>query len=653
MKRYLYVCLSTTTLFAQQIDALPSFQGFKGAVNTPNATVYKEGEFEFLYSNQIDNLSSSNSVDFREHTNQSNYFINMGMLPHLDLSFRYTNGNDTLTNKDFLEDRVVSFKYQLPFVPKELFQIALGMQDVGGGASRVTSTYGVLSKEFNTVRASIGYAKGDNKGSLNGAFGSVEYQPFSWLNIAGEYDTHDWNAAVKTDYLAQIGQQKINLGLMAKSSLEYNDVYFGLYANFPFNNKSQHLKIDTKNIPSSIAELKNYGFSNISYSIKDETLYFEYENTLYTYSDIDALGVVLGTLVMSNKAPNIVVTTKKSNIDQLTTKVNTKAYKEFLTTGKFKSDLLQFTNQTTPDKKEPTDSDRFKPTLTLKPDFVLVDGSEYASFDYTLAMQAELSMRLAKGTILSTRYHIPLTISENFEEGKVFDYRNRNKTTAEIDQILLSQYFQMDLPYHWISLLQVGQFDRKLTGGSFESSISSLNGKHALVVKATQLKDGMYQNLDRYGNDEYREERLLSYQYYFEPLNTNIKLTAGEFLYGDEGTMFSLERYFSDTAVKFDISQTTHEIKGDHTVGRLTLSIPFGTTQKVKTKYLDIQGDYLTYNRRKTIVSKGEPSYAQPLHLKEVENSFTLEKYYLNNKRFHPAYIKTNYNRLRNVFLGK
>ena len=152
--------------------------------------------------------------------------------------------------------------------------------------------------------------------------------------------------------------------------------------------------------------------------------------------------------------------------------------------------------------------------------------------------------------------------------------------------------------------------------------------------------------------DEYRNERLLSYKYYIEPLNANVKLTAGEFLYGDKGTMFSLERYFSDTSVSFDISETKHDIKGSNTVGRLTLNIPFGSSKKIKTKYLDIQGDYLTYNRRKTIVSKGERSYAQPHHLKEVENSFTLENYYLNNNRFHPAYIKTNYNRLRNVFVG-
>ena len=650
MKIYLSLCLSTT-LFAVQVDSLPSFQGFKGVVNTPNASVYKEGEFEFLYTNQVDDFTPSSAIDFRDNKEQNNYFLNMGVLPNLDLNIRYANSRDTLTDKRLLEDRVISLKYQLPFIPKNLLKIAVGVQDIGGGASHLGSKYAVISKEFKNLRASAGYAIGDNSGSLNGTFGSIEYQPLDWLNVAGEYDTHDWNAAIKAHYITNIGKQKINLGLMAKGSADYNKAYFGLYANLPFNNKSRHMDIDTKKIPSSIAELKNYGFSNISYSIKDDTLYFEYENTLYTYNDIDALGMVLGTLAMSGKASTVVVTSKKSNIRQFSTKVNTEEYKEFLRTGKYKSTLLHFSGTDILNNADESHSNRFKPTLTLKPDFLLIDGSELSSLDYTLAMQAELSIRLAKGTILSTRYNIPLAISDNFEDGKLFDYRNRNKTKAEIDQVLLSQYFQIDVPYRWVSLLQVGQFDRKLTGVSFETAVSTVDGKHTLSFKGSKLKDDMYKIMDRYYEED-RDVELYSYKYYLSALNSNIKVTAGDFLYGDSGAMLSLERYFSDTAVRFDISKTEHIYKGDNTVARFSISVPLGATQRVKTKYLDIQGDYLKYKRQKTVVSQGNASFAQPLHMKEVDNSFTLEKYYFNNDRFHPAYIKANYNRLRNVFIG-
>lgn len=655
MKGFYLSLIVASSVYAEEMESFSSFQGFKGAINTPNATVYKEGEFEFLYTNQVDNLTPSSTRDYRDDKEQENYFLNMGVLPNLDLSFRFTNIDDNENRSArgyILRDRSFSLKYQLPFIPKDLLQVAIGVQDIGGGASKLNSEYAVVSKEFLNIRASAGYAKGSKPGSLNGTFGSIEYQPLNWLSMSGEYDTHEWNAALKAQYLASIAKQKINLGLMAKTSTNYNEAYFGLYANLPFNDKSKHLKVNTKNIPSSMSELKDYGLSNISYYEDNDTLYFEYENTLYTYSDTDALGMVLGTLAMSSKAQNIVVTPKKSNIRQFTTRVNTKEYKEFLSTGKYKSNLLHFEGTNILSKSTDTHSDRFKPTLTLKPDFILVDGSEYSDFDYTLAMQAELSMRLAKGTILSSRYNIPLSISDNFEEGKVFDYRNRNKTKAEIDQVLLSQYFQTDLPYRWVSLLQLGQFDRKLTGASFETTIGTLDGKHSLILKASKLKDDMYKEMDRY-YEENRDEQLISYKYYVDNLNANIKVTAGDFLYGDSGAMLSLERYFSDTIVRFDISKTEHIYKGDHTVAKLTLSVPFGMRQRVKTKYLDIQGDYLTYNRRKTIVSDTEASSSQPHHLKEVDNSFTLEKYYLNNGRFHPAYIEANYNRLRNVFVGE
>jgi len=55
------------------------------------------------------------------------------------------------------------------------------------------------------------------------------------------------------------------------------------------------------------------------------------------------------------------------------------------------------------------------------------------------------------------------------------------------------------------------------------------------------------------------------------------------------------------------------------------------------------------YTRRKTLVSQGELSYAQPLHLSEVDNDFTLERYYLDEGRLHEGYIENNRNRLLKV----
>jgi hypothetical protein len=62
-----------------------------------------------------------------------------------------------------------------------------------------------------------------------------------------------------------------------------------------------------------------------------------------------------------------------------------------------------------------------------------------------------------------------------------------------------------------MNLIQVGRFDNKLDGVSFESGISSRDGQHLLLLKLAYLEDdlGLY-DMDRYYGEE-RKERLLSY----------------------------------------------------------------------------------------------------------------------------------------------
>lgn len=651
MKKRYAILLIATIVSAEEITSFPSYQGFRGVVNTPNAEVLPQGEFELLYTNQIENLSPSDTPDFRDTKDQKNFFLNMGVLPNLDFSFQYVYGFDDVANQKHLSNRVVNAKYQIPYIDEDLFQVAIGLQDMGGGNRYIPSKYAVVSKEFKSLRTNLGYAQGDKEASLNGVFGSLEYQPTPWLYLAGEYDTREWNGAIKTSIPITIGDQPIDLGLMARSSLDHNNLYFGVYAKAPFqqtNQPSNKVEEVAFKEPVSIESLQ---LNNIDSSIKENTLYFSYENTLYTHNDIDALGMVLGILASSTNAKDIVVTTKKANIVQYSMQVNTKAYKEFLKTGKVTPQLLYFRSMNTNSHLNRTYSDQFKPTLTVQPDLVFIDGGEYSDVvDYTLAMQTELSMRLAKGTLLSGRYNIPISMTDNFKNGGVFSYRNRNKTNASLDQVLLSQYYKPLENQQWVNLLQVGRFDEELEGVSFESGVSDVSGSHQLRLKFAQLDDGFGNRMDRYSNDT-RELRLLSYRYYLNSLNSNIKVTAGDFLYGDQGVSVDFERYFSDIRLSFNLSKTKHPTKGTNNLAKLSLNIPFGMSKRYKTEYLDIQGGDFEYVKRKNVVSGTQNSYALPHHIKELENSFTLEKYYLNNDRFQPEYIEHNLHRLRNVFI--
>jgi hypothetical protein len=656
MKKHFFLTLLLTIYSsANEIKTLPSFQGFQGVVNTPNAEVLSEGEFGFLYNNQVENFDSKTDKNFRDNRSQKNHFLNMGIFSNFDLNLRYAVGEHSKTKIRHLSDRIISFKYQLPFLSKDIANFAIGMQDIGGGSRHMTSSYFVTSKEFQNFRTTVGFAKGDEIASLNGFFGSVEYQPLSWLQLSSEYDTKEWNMALKSFYPTHIGKQKIILGAMAKSSLDYNEPYFGIFAQMPLNEKAQKKIKEIRQLPvSKIEELKKLGLSNLTHNIEDNTIYLSYENTLYSSNDIDALGMVLGIVATSNIAPQILISIKKSDIIYQSIATNTKEYQSFLKTGNYRSGLLRFFTDSPINNSLSQKSDQFRPLVSLQPALSLVDGSEYGEMDYSLSLQAEASMRLAKGTIISTRLNIPLTETDNFKKNGVFNYRARNRgDKLEIDQILLSQYLQPETSFPWINLLQVGQFEKGLEGLSYETAISDKSGKHQLMLKIANLDDNIYKEIDWYNDTNKREERLISYRYYWDTINSNIKLTAGQFLYGDKGVNFTFKRYFSDLTLNLDLGKTEHPRQGTNSVGKFSLSIPLGTDKRIKTAFTDIKFGDLSYQKNKNLVSNGEISYAKPFHTEEVSNSFSLENYYLDKGRFQPSYIKENVNRLRNVFLGE
>ena len=645
--------LLSIVLDASDIRSYPSYSSFVGVVNTPNALVKKEGEIEVLINNQVNNMRTNNTLDFRNDKSQENYSINLGVLQNLDMNLCYSYGIDS-NDKEYISGRSLSFKYQLPFISNDIASIALGIEDIGGGNRNFSSSYIVISKEFKSLRASLGYAykysSSNLNDSLDGLFGSIEYQAFDWLQIAGEYDTKEWNGVLKSSFDTNIGNQKVSLGVMAKSSTNYNKTYIGSFISTKFNSL-----YTINDFTQTFNDLKlNDSFHNFkklsNYSIykKENNIYVSYENSLYSANDIDALNLVLRYISTNyNSSDKIIVNIKKANITQYTLSVNTKEYINFLKTGKYTPNLIKYRNEHIFVNKE-NNSDLFRPIIRIEPSFILVDGSEYGHMDYTLSANIALSMRLAKGLIVSIQNSIPISLSDNFDKNGIFDYRNRNKFEPQIDQAILSQYFGTTYDnYKWMNVVQAGLFDYKLYGGSWHSGIIDNSGKHLLMVKLGYFKDDLYQVMDKYSNSDIRKEMLISYRYYSEELNSNIKLTAGEFLYGDKGVSLSFRRFFGDMNVKFDLAYTEHNMRGDNKIAKLAISIPLGS-KRYKTKYFDIEGGNFNYERRKTVVTNHKTSYAQPLHLKEIDNDLTLENYYLDGDRNHPSYVKNNINNLLN-----
>ena len=646
--KYFYLLILLSTLSSAEINSLPSFQGFTGVVNTPNAQVLNEGEIGLEYTNQVENTKPKYPKNYRKKLTENNYMLNMGILPGLEGTLRYSDGG-TLGS-----DRIVNLKYKIPLINQKYGNYAFGLQDIGGGATHMRSAYIVASDTMGPVRGSLGYAYASDQGGIDGIFGSLEMQAMPWLQFGAEYDTHEFNGVVKAGFSTQLGKQDIKIGAMLKSALKHMDtIYTGIYISFPFNTKFKDIIKDNDTLPQNINQLRQYGFSNITYKKSNNTLWFSYENTLYDRNDLDALAIVLAVLSRSEIADKMIVTIRKSNIDRYSIMVDSTQYRNFLDTGVYTHDLLTFSPTPIAITERLDSSDRFKPIIKFQPAFILVDGSEYGNMDYTLAFQTELSMRLAQGTIFVGRLNIPISMSNNFAKNGIFDYRNRNKTDLGMDQILLSQFYQTYVSsMSWMNLLQIGLFDKDLTGISYESAIQNTDGKHLLMLKLAYLKDNIYTQIDRYSNTDKRFLKLISYRYYWNTINSDIKVTAGEFLYGDRGIDLSLKRYFNDVTLQIDLSHTSHPLRGNNTVGKLSISVPLSPKKRFNTQLLDVAIGDLNYERRKTVVSSGKTSFAQPLHLKEIQNSYTIENYYLNKGRLQPSYIKKNHYRLRGAYLN-
>ncbi len=189
-----------------KITKTASFQAFTGVFNTPNTEVISYGDFSFAYS---DNYYDQGNVINRLNGFQKakDLKFGLGIFPNLEIIGRL--GTSTIHCNGYTDDNCGfrdlsgSIKYQIPFIPKNWFQLAIGGQDIGGSVVLSQAYYISASKsfglnQFGSVRTSVGVSNSDNAlDYMNGAFGSVEYQPFDLLQVAVEYDANVVNAGVK------------------------------------------------------------------------------------------------------------------------------------------------------------------------------------------------------------------------------------------------------------------------------------------------------------------------------------------------------------------------------------------------------------------------------------------------------------------------
>ncbi|MEZ9710766.1 YjbH domain-containing protein [Vibrio breoganii] len=657
-----------------QVDILPSQQGFSGLIFTPNAQTLEAGRGSALFSQGVPYRGSIAELD--------NWYVNAGVFPHLEVGGRIVTQtydcNGYTESGCGIRDLSATAKFQLPYLEDLTgFNLAFGAQDIGGAASNFDAYFVVADTEIESfnLRLSGGYGQSDlSLGVLDGPFAGAEWQPFDFVQLAGEYDAQEFNAAVRLmtprdmlPYGAQLAAQ-----YQLYSGHENQDqTLWGVSASVPFfgdtftRNKYSDIKPDSQtqvetelakgdasSLTQLIGKLEQEGFVNIRVGANLDTLVIALENKRYQHNTMDGAGVALGIISAnsgeglyadlprgSSKAQKVELLLLQNKVPMLSINTELNCYREFLKSGA-KCEQIQFSNQDLTAKLDQTQwryetvNDGFGYSeLIFSPVMNYAVATEYGFFDYSIGLGTNLYTPLWKGAAVDIRHILPIANSDDYDDG----YYESDALENEVDRALVHQAFR--LPANTMTLFSAGLIKSDYYGGQNETQWYSTSGMHNLGFEA-----GYFTAKDSIDTED-RTPLLAHYRLSVAQWNWQMQVQGGEFWGGDQGVKATSSHWLGDT--RLDASYLNSESEQFVT---LNVSIPLTFWRGMKPDYLTVRGVSEWNFSVQTRVGESHNQLNTGLG-KTANNYHNLDRQYFNRARLNPNYFENNPIRLRNAYL--
>ncbi|MFT5881262.1 MAG: hypothetical protein ACI86X_002401, partial [Moritella sp.] len=685
----------TKSAFAK-VDNLLSGQSFTGALLTPNAQVIDHGDLSVLYGQ---------GVPFQNHIAElDNIFFAAGFAPGFEAGGRIvtqTYNTNLFKESGGIRDLSASLKYQLPFVYDLTgINVAVGGQDIGGAANNFAAYYAVADYEFEQlpVRFSAGYGQSDlAMGIMDGPFGSIELQPLSFIQLVGEYDAAQANAAVKLftpeDFLPYGAQFALQYQLYSEHEStqqnKTNQNIWGLNASLPFLNynftkadaygKKSTLtlkdRIHIEQSKSESASLKQLeqaliseGFINVKVGYKGSAVVVALENRRYNHNQIDGVGVALG-IISSHLGGDIYndlnITAKSdqfelfalvNNVPMMQVSGSATCYRRFVKSANTCADLVFATTHLSEKIKETEwlghvkESGVGRTQVILAPALRHSDATEYGVFDYSLALATNVYTTLWSGAAIDIRHLMPVSNSDDFEEG---GYWEDNDFENEVDRILMHQTIR--LPFDVSSQFSVGMIYGDYQGVMNETQWSSPSGMHTLGFQISQ-----FSHKDEFSDTGLaisdKNTGLYSYTLSVPDWNWQGSVEGGDFWNGDSGYKITSTHWLGDVKLEAQYQSSTAEQntaqESDESEQFLLLavSVPLTLWRDMKPGYLQLRGtDQFTYAVQ-TRIRESHNNVNSGLGA-SIQLQHSLSRQYYNNARMSPGYFFANVYRLRNAYL--
>jgi len=663
------------------LDNLPSLQSFTGAVLTPNAQVLKTGNASFLYGQGV--YQDSQSPD------QQQMLFSVGLFPGLEAS-----GRIVYDDFDGGSDLSASLKYQLPFINQNTgFDLAFGAQDLGGAANNFQAYYAVADYEFTALplRLSAGVGQSELADDImNGPFASIEYQPFSFMQLVAEHDNSAFNVAVKAftprkslpldsqvslQYQLATGhetnQQAMWSANLSVPILGYRDRTLDKRENNLSTSLEDNILIkqsahETSSVDTLKHALKEEGFINIQIGMDKNSLLIALENRRYNHNEIDAIGVAMaiisnhaGTALFSelgsdNNEQKTKLIMLKNSIPVVALETNMHCYRAFILSGtdcdqlRFTSNDISKTYQQTDWQDEKIASSFGRSQIIFSPMVRHSVATEYGVYDYSLALGTNLVTTLWPGSAIDVRYVLPLTNSEDFEDGKLW---GDDRYQSEIDTALLHQTFL--LPFNIFNQTSAGYIKSGYVGVANETLWNSPQGYHSMGLDVNYFEP-TDENLN-YKKLEHKGTALGFYQLSLPQFNWQGKVQGGEFWNGDTGIKLSSMHWLGD--VRVDASyQNTQMTQYSNSLPEefvsINVSIPLTFWRGMKPGYVQFKGDNNFNYSVQTRVNNEDGHNQLNTGLGEtVDIKHDIASQYLNRQRLSANYLQVNSDRLRSAYL--
>lgn len=675
---FLGLAASHGTAFAQVSGV--TTQGATGGMVIPTAQVLNDGSVAVTYGNYQEPQLGS-------FVTQQNFSMGLGILPGVELFGRLANYTSTPPGTVLdsgIRDLSANVKVQVPQFWKGGPQVALGMNDVSGGALNFKAGYVVATHGWGGVSATLGYALADkakNK-TFDGAFGGLEWRlGDTGLSVLAEHDSKQAHTGVRwqSGPVSALANAHWSATLQHTQGpgvgvIDQRENRAALTLVIPFGENRARVAtyrpvgmlelppIDSgREAPQTPAERRDAmqrlhrllaaaGLERVRVGTRGSALgtvlTVHYENHRYAHNEVDALGIVFG--LAAELAPagtqRIQAVTLKEGVPMYETSIAVMDYRQFLRDGMARNarDSLiwapggeALASHIEWEEAEADASLFSRLRVEAKPDFRYTLGTEVGVLDYSLAANIEATAPLWRGATLRAGYTVPAGYTENVDENAVFSLiRHRpGLRTASLSQTLW-------LGRQFLARVDIGRFHYEADGIQAEGVfIGPVSGN------MVRLRGAAY-NRAPGGIAGNARAGSVSYLHNITPNST---LEAGMQLYSDSTYGPSLEwsRWFGDLRM-----QVFYRRGANSKFAGLQLSIPLTPRRGMQPGAIVLSGaPQYSQGIRTRLTSASDPAnFVQPWAVQDLRLEGNLQLDYLNAGRVSQPYMQSQLDRMREAF---